>query len=236
MGDVIRIQRKSSLGGPVIVTDNVNPSSPISVNPGGSYTCFAAAVQSGIAYDRPVRGEVISYETYDAAWQNVNNPQPTPPAFPIHYAKLDDDAVSPYITLIDNNDFGNKDRFTNSLGLTTSYDGTGGELVGYKIDNLTGYAWTEETQGVKMWVDFLDDGDALVFAGFSDWFAPSASEVVSVYGYEPLIKFLVGDNDNRLTSSSRDLTRMYFGAHVHSMDTNTKTLMAFETYYCRYHF
>lgn len=73
-----------------------------------------------------------------------------------------------FFTLNCNNSFGNTDRFTDSVG-GQDYDGTGGSLVDYVIDNSTSLAWYRIQQGTATWSAAISAANAATFAGFSDW-------------------------------------------------------------------
>ena len=132
-----------------------------------------AVGQSGIAYNRPLpTGQNVIYATDDDAWNAINNPYPDAPAFPTHYPKLDYTAGTPFINLINNNVFGNTDRFTDELGLQDYTN----DLV---IDHLTGLMWYRIAPGAD-WATAVANADASTQGGFSDWRVPNSSELYSI--------------------------------------------------------
>lgn len=136
----------------------------------------------GIAYARPQpSGQTTSFRTGDDAWHWANNTWDYTDAGTL--AVLDASAGSPFLTLTNDNAFGNKNRFTNSLGTQTTYDGTNGETAFYCIDHLTGLGWyLSRTFG--NWNDAIDNGESATYAGFSDWRLGSLSEQLTLMNRE----------------------------------------------------
>lgn len=148
-------------------------------------TSGGGVTPSGILYRRVnFTAMKTSYRTGDDAYNRINSPFSVKPANPLYVAALDYAATDPFLTLLDNNAFGNKNRFTNSLGLTTSYDGTGGELVGYAIDHLTGLGWMIAIQGYVNWDTAIDTPLTTTYVGFTDFRMPDLKEKVSIYDYQ----------------------------------------------------
>ena len=121
--------------------------------------------QSGIAYQRPsLTGQITSYRTGDDGWNLANGIYNyTPPTYPTSFAKLDLAAVSPFTTLLHNNAFGNKNRFT---------DDSGGQTYAndYVIDHLTGLGYYRIVQGASNnWDTNIDNAVASTQGGFTDW-------------------------------------------------------------------
>jgi len=135
---------------------------------------FGGATPSGRAYDRPnPTGVKVSFEIEDDRWQQLNNPYPLPPSFPEIFAKLDFSDASPFMTLVDNNDHGNKDRFVDSAGGQTYAN----ELV---EDHLTGLDWIRVPKSSDTWANLIATARAATDAGHSDWRMPNASENISI--------------------------------------------------------
>ena len=130
---------------------------------------------SGIAYDRPIlTGQTTSYRTGDDAWSLANGVYDyTPPVYPVSFAALDFNAVSPFTTLISNNAFGDKNRYTDVDGLQVYGDN-------YVIDHLTGLGWLNIEKTGMDWNGFIDDAYGLTTLTFSDWRVPSINEFVSI--------------------------------------------------------
>ena len=129
---------------------------------------------SGIAYQRPqLTGQTTSYRTGDDGWHLANGTYDyTPPIYPISYAELDT-----FKTLISNNAFGNKNRFTDENGLQVF----GG---GYIIDHYTGLG-IAQARGFGSWDDMIDQTNSYVHPlGFSDFRIANAQEIASIYDTE----------------------------------------------------
>lgn len=124
--------------------------------------------KSGIAYNRPIpTGQVTSYRTGDDGWNLINGVYSyTPPSNPLYIAALDFNAVTPFLTLVDNNAFGNKDRFTDVNGLQVYANN-------YAIDHLTGLGWFTLVFPLSSWNTAIDSANASVLLGFSDWMIPN---------------------------------------------------------------
>jgi len=129
---------------------------------------------SGIAYKRPSNdGQTVSYRTSDDGWHLVNGTYDyTPPAYPESYAQLDTADATPFITLLNNNAYGNKNRFTDINGLQVYGD----NLV---IDHLTGLMWyTVHSSG--SWNTAIDAAASSTQASYTDWRLPSDQELTSI--------------------------------------------------------
>lgn len=146
----------------------------------------AGIIPSGIYYRRPFSSQKTSFRTGDAGWhlQNgtFNFSNPTNPAV---FQELDYSATNWFFTLLHNNAFGNKFRFTNSVG-SEALDGmlnfsgaktytTGGGINYYVIDHLTGLGFYVANLGNLStgWNDNIDAAHAQRAAnllGFNDWF------------------------------------------------------------------
>jgi hypothetical protein len=152
---------------------------------------------SGIKYQRVVPVQRTSYRTGDIGWQVQNGTfnYSSDPAFPIYYQELDLAAgVNYFYTLKHNNAFGNKNRFTTSIG-TPASDGLAqflvadftGAINGYVIDHLTGMGYNVltgtnyGTSGtVTHWNGAIDAANASTFGGFTDWFMIGVEHYMSV--------------------------------------------------------
>jgi hypothetical protein len=125
---------------------------------------------SGIAYQRPLlTGQTTSYRTGDDAWQLANGTYDyTPPVYPISYAQFDT-----FTTLISNNAFGNKNRFTDENGL---------QVYGsnYIIDHYTGLGWATG-RGFGNWDLMIDNALLITVLGYSDFRLANTSEMESIH-------------------------------------------------------
>lgn len=188
-----------------IITDAENPSSPISLEPGENYTCVPCPLPSGITYQRPLlTNQKISYRTGDDGWHLTNGTYDyTPPTFPTHCAQLDTTAVSPFTTLVNNNAFGNKNRFTDENGLQVF----GNNVY---IDHLSGlmYYDTWGVLGDKLWDDHIDAAIVFTHLGFDDWRLINIQEMINVHQYNTnevvtnLINFAPTFTGNRAIGTS----------------------------------
>ena len=109
-----------------------------------------------------------NFNTHDLGWYLANEPA----VFDYNV-----NGITPILDLSDstklltNNAFGNLNRVTNSLGLTATYNGTGGELADYAIDHFTGQGYYLRN-AVTTNVNFVNSATTLraaTLASFSDW-------------------------------------------------------------------
>lgn len=197
---------------------------------------------SGILYKRVnFTAMTTSYRTGDDAYNRINNPFAVRPANPSIVAELDYTDVAPFLILLQNNAFGNKDRFTNSLGLTTSYDGTGGELIGYAIDHLTGLGWMITHQTTAPWNTAIDTPQSTTYAGFTDFKLPNIKEQLSIYNYQIRLNyapFSIGGSWLLWSSTTRfDFTaNANYSDHTGRILNSSKTVSSRAYMVCRYHY
>lgn len=140
--------------------------SPV-VLPAQTAMVCSGATQAGIAYKRPqLTGQITSFRTGDDGYNLANGVYDyTPPSTPVSFARLLN-----FKTLIDNNFFGNKNRFTDINGLQVYGDD-------YVIDNYTGLGWYRAIFTFVNWNDAIDNAFASTQNSFSDWRIPSISEL-----------------------------------------------------------
>jgi len=165
----------------VTVTDNENPSSPIELYGGDTYTCIVTDPKAGIQYQRPQpTAQLTSYRTGDDAWRVANMPYSDAPANPLYAQELVD-----FFTLKHDNAFGNRLRFTDINGLQTiTSDPTGQPDASYRyiVDNLTGLGMAYQSTYVgsnKSWNDAVDECLSLSAYGFDDYYLPNIPEIDS---------------------------------------------------------
>lgn len=134
---------------------------------------------SKIAYKRPLfTGQETEYRTGDAGYRFQNGIDDyTPPAYPLNYARLDLSSVTPYLTLVDNNAFGNKNRFTDSLGTQLYADS-------YVIDHLSGKGLYFRLGFVGNWNNCIDQAFNSVQNGFNDWYCLDVNDFNSIANLE----------------------------------------------------
>jgi len=174
--------------------------------------------KSGIAYQRPTStGRLTSYRTGDYGYHRaLGSYDYTPPINPTHIAQLDWTSVSPFITLKENNVFGNKSRFTDKLG-----NEPGSFVNNYIIDHLTGLAWKRVLSSLVTWNDAIDAAQIEVFEGESGWRVSSIDETHSILNYttfktlnytpmSPLFH-----TNNQWTSVAQNASNAYYHNPVH---------------------
>ena len=163
---------------PAVVTDGVTD---VNLYAGQTYTCEVPVTPSGIAYNKPqVGAQLTSYHLYDEAWNLANGVYlENPPSNPTHTARLDTTNARPDLTLIDNNSFGNKDRYTDINGLQVYGDD-------YIIDHLGGYGIYLITTGTSNLSDALNNTNSSTILGYTDWRVPTLKEFTSIQSMEAL--------------------------------------------------
>lgn len=195
--------------------------------------------KSGIAYQRPTStGRLSSFRNGDYGYHRaLGTYDYTPPPNPIHIAQLDWTSGSPFITLKENNIFGNKSRFTDING-----NEPGSFTTNYVIDHLTGLAWNRVLSSLVTWNDAIDTAQAFSFEGFSDWRVSSIDETHSILNYttfetlnySPMNSLF--HSNNQWTSVVQNSSNAYYHNPVHgnigfvSIGSNARYLL------CRNHF
>ena len=188
----------------VIITDAGNINSPISIGPGGTYTCLLGAVDNSC--------QTLNDNLTKAERDRIQRIAPIRTGQTISYAPGDDGdredgrAVD-FFTLDCNNSFGNTRRQTDINGL---------QVYGndYMIDHLTGLGWflLPAYIGIKFWTGALTAIAGNTSAGFSDWFMPNFNQALSimnhelvvednVYDYSPIDSFTFNTNNTFWTST-----------------------------------
>lgn len=174
---------------------------------------FVAIQQSGIAYQRPpVSGLTTSYRTGDDAWHLVNGSYDyTPPTNPTHIAQLDTTHANPHFNLVNNNAFGNKNRFTDINGLQVYGDS-------YIIDHLTGLGiYNALTSGT--WNTNIDNIVSDTSLGYTDWRMINVKEVMSIYNsaFSSVLNYAPFSFGTTIETSS---TRIGNTAQIHMLSQN----------------
>ena len=163
---------------------------------GKLYTPAGGGGASGIIYQRPhFNGQTTSYATGDVGWhfqQGTYDYQDTGDVV----QQLDFGEISPitYHTLLFDNAFGNKSRWTDSEGdppdftaLTQFPNDDAGwtaerpnAIPYYVIDHLTGLGWsTKATSASETWGQSIVSANNWTAGIYSDFRAPSRSEWLS---------------------------------------------------------
>jgi hypothetical protein len=196
---------------------------------------------SGILYRRPTPTQRISYRVGDTGW-----------AFQNGYYDYSSDAINPaviqdldytdttnfWFKLKYNNAFGNKNRFTNSLGVNSNASGRiigmsfTGALSNYIIDNLTGWAFSAIDNGASInWnntIDNITNLRATSHLGFNDWIPVSLSQVYQSYSAHfvtelPFVSgaFYFGETNANTTTNSWRLVSSAVAASTKSTATTS---------------
>jgi hypothetical protein len=149
---------------------------------------------SGILYQRPPITQRTSYRTGDTGWayQNGYYDYSSDPINPAVIQQLDyTDTTNFFFKLKFDNAFGNKNRFTNSLGVNSNASGRiigmsfTGALSNYIIDNLTGWAFSAINNGANInWaatIDLISAQRTGNYLGFNDWIPVMLSQYYQSY-------------------------------------------------------
>lgn len=155
----------------------------------------SGVVPSGIKYQRIRPSWYPSIRTGDVGWHNQNGSydytsDPTNPLYTqdLDFATYGYGTTSGHYFLKHNNAFGNKLRFTNSIGGGAT-DNCGrfrassftGALDGYVIDHLTGIGYdVRPTIYNGTWDDCIDSIAASTEYGYTDWMPLSLEHNLSV--------------------------------------------------------
>lgn len=220
---------------------------------------------SGIIYKRPHwEGQETSYATGDAGWQQANGTYDYSDSGDV-FAKLDFSATRPFFTLVDDNAFGNKERFTDSTGAGPNFSGTTfpdddaewasarpSAIPYYVIDHLTGLGW--HTGGVASavnWSTAVSNANSFSNSSYSDFRLPTVNEYLSVL-YRPQrwdlpnLNILWDSNDGgatllRLwtseTAEATSTSNAYAFTTSNDLTRRSKTESSFNGYFlCRTHY
>jgi len=220
---------------------------------------------SGIIYKRPHwEGQETSYATGDAGWQQANGTYSYSDSGDA-CAELDFSATRPFFTLVENNAFGNKERFTDSTGAGPNFSGTTfpdddaewtsarpSAVPYYVIDHLTGLGW--HTGGVSStvnWATAVSNANGFSNSSYSDFRLPTVNEYLSVlYRPErwdqPNLNILWDSNDGGITllrlwtsetSEATSTGNAYAFTNSNDLTRRSKTESSFNGYFlCRTHY
>ncbi len=156
----------------VIITDDLNANSPVSIGGGGTYTCkpvdnscqtlnntLTKAQRDAIQRIAPIKtGQTTSHATGDDG-------------------DREDGRAVDFFTLDCNNSFGNTNRFTDKDGLQVYGDN-------YMIDHLEDLGWFLNTVDTN-WATALSEAATDTEASFSDWFIPNIRQAFTLINAEP---------------------------------------------------
>ena len=154
-------------------------------------------LKSGIVYKRPFYYQKSSYATGDEGWQlGQGTYDYTAPPYP-EYCQLLDRSVGPTLynyTLLYNNAFGNKNRFTTAAGVLVS-NGVG---IAF-IDHLTGLMWWGTQQSQSTWSNAfttVNNANTAVTGGYNNWRLPSVGEWFTAFNYEGVSASFIAPFEN----------------------------------------
>ena len=142
-------------------------------------------LKSGIAYKRPFYSQKNSYATGDEGSRlQAGTYDYTAPPYPEYCQQLDRSvgATLYYYTLLYNNAFGNKNRFTTAAGVAV----TNGAGIAF-IDHLTGLMWFGSQQSQSTWSSAfttVTNANNANTGGYNDWRLPAIGEWYTAFNYE----------------------------------------------------
>lgn len=227
--------------GPLTYQNDGSPPSP----PGGvtsSDTWDTIVAELGRGYHYPISSQTTSYRTGDEA--NIESTIFN--AARATNSKKLLNGLSDFTTLVNNNAFGNTNRFTDENGL---------QVYGsdYAIDHYTGLGWYLIEQGTATWNDQIDNALAasnIAGLGYSDWFLASASQVFSImdaeqniaFNYSPFSGYLVSNQYIHTSTTNTALAGRVIRVSIDSTPTSTILIdQGFTTstiygFFCRKHY
>ena len=195
--------------------------------------CTPAISPSGIAYRAiNITGQLISYATNDAAYNEANGLTNTlvNPAYPDYYQELDESALDPFITLLNNNEAGNKNRFTDENNLQVYASG----LIKCHLTKKMLIV-----KGSGSWATAITSSTSAADGGFNDWRIPDKnelSEFVNVNTGLNYAPFNISSGNQQWTSSTSSANTVRANSYESSnrarMLDQTKT-SSFELIYIR---
>jgi hypothetical protein len=141
-------------------------------------TPFVCSTPTGIAY-RNIRGtgQWTSYRVGDEGYHAQLGTYQR--SFTGVKTELDYSTSAFFLTMLNNNAFGNKSRFTNDLGGAVT-DGSDGSTALYVVDHDTGLGWDIELQGSGNWNASIDYANSRTVGIYNDFRQPSLQEVDSI--------------------------------------------------------
>lgn len=151
---------------------------------------LATPTPSGVALQRPLGDQFVSFRTGDTGWRVQNSWfYYTPPVYPAKFARLKNTNTSDYWYTLETpltvNGVTSTQRFVDVSGVQ-SWSALNNLNLSI-IDKLTGLMFTRTRSGLsRSWNDSIDD--ALAYSvtingtTFSDWYLASLIEVVSFFG------------------------------------------------------
>jgi len=156
------------------VEDGFIPTIP-PIDPPETFDELVALIGRGYAYPQPT-GQTTVFRTSDDADIEATIFAPIRAANSLK--AINSLAPGSFTILNNNSEFGNTDRHTDTEGLQ-DYGATGGALLDYIVDNLTGLAISVDNAS-EAWNDNIDNAAASTKNGFTDWFSPNDNQFKSI--------------------------------------------------------
>lgn len=184
----------------------------------------------------PPTGQTVVYRTGDDADIEATVFAPIRAA---NSLKIQNGLMADFITLTNNNAFGNLKRLTNNLGGLV-FDGIDGSLIQYLVDNYTGFGWGRIVINAASWDDQIDGALASTLNGLSGWFVPNKLQLQSVANVSNTAFFTdvgfskTSGNFITSTTTSNFSTAAFRMTTATSLSGTAKTNLV-ETYLCRRH-
>jgi len=211
-----------------------------------AFETFRTTLHPEILYNIPQKtGQTTSYRDGDDAYIETN--------WWNHFRKAQSywngtqPKLTDFTTLVQNNSFGNTNRFTDSAG-GQNYDGVG-NIADYVIDHYTGLGWYRVEQTAGIWTTgAIDSSLGTLFGGsqaqgsYTDWFLCSANDIKTLINFEQLdgLNYApINTTDELWTSStSKDDTANAFTliSTTHRLRDQIKSSGSHEYIFCRKHF
>lgn len=154
-----------------MITATASLSAPITAST--SLNTVIGTSPAGTAYNRnSFSGQLVSFTDGDDGYHyQIGTYSYTPPSYPLYFPRLSD-----FLTLTSNNEFGNTNRFTDSLGGTAYAN----KLM---IDHFTGLMWHLNLKTSANWTTAISNIHGVTIQGFNDWRIPNIKDLVSVMNY-----------------------------------------------------
>jgi hypothetical protein len=130
---------------------------------------------SGIAYQDIPHFQTEVFRDGDEGYSLTNGlMELNNPDNPLYVQKPDYSSPDPYNTLLHNNAFGTKDRFTDLNGLQVYGDGI-------YVDHLTKRMYCSLANAAVTWDTSIDNALATEMGGFDDWYTITFNESATLY-------------------------------------------------------
>ena len=173
------------------------------------------------------------------------------PARVANALKPKNELATDFVTLLNNNSFGNTNRLTDSVGEQEYGSGSNGSLLNYIIDHYTGVAYIKDLTVTNLvWNDSIDSASGISLGGYDDYYVPrlndflslAATGIAGVFSYAPWslstssgLYFVTSSTDPYTTSSYFLIS---FRNRQLNVTSTSKTVAStsFYTIYARKHF